>query len=130
MICRRVVARSPSLFGRTVALVVESTVIKRRTLRSRRRRQVNPLAARWNTISSESRTATKMQQISVEALLMNFKKKAVLDRIRHLEDEITKGREYLENGSHAHWQGFRPLFLYNDLLAIIHNTDDVDSLQN
>ena len=41
---------------------------------------------------------------------MNSKKKAVLDRIRHLEDEITKGREYLENGSHSHWQGFRPLF--------------------
>jgi len=41
---------------------------------------------------------------------MNSKKKAVLDRIRRLEDEIAKGREYLENGSHAHWHGFRPLF--------------------
>ena len=41
---------------------------------------------------------------------MNSKKKAVLDRIKHLEDEITKGREYLENGSHAQWQGFRPWF--------------------
>lgn len=41
---------------------------------------------------------------------MNSKKKAVLDRIRHLEDAITKGQEYLENGSHADWHGFRPLF--------------------
>jgi len=41
---------------------------------------------------------------------MNAKKKAVLDRIKHLEDAITKGREYLENGDHADWRGFRPLF--------------------
>ena len=38
------------------------------------------------------------------------KKRAILDRIKHLEDAITKGREYLESGTHAHWQGFRPLF--------------------
>src|SRR5436190_22041606 len=42
--------------------------------------------------------------------IMNAKKKAVLDRIKHLEDAITKGREYLENGDHADWRGFRPLF--------------------
>jgi hypothetical protein len=41
---------------------------------------------------------------------MNPKKKAVLDRIKHLEDAITKGCEYLESGQHAHWHGFRPLF--------------------
>jgi hypothetical protein len=41
---------------------------------------------------------------------MNPKKKAVLDRIKHLEEAITKGREYLESGRHATWHGFRPLF--------------------
>ena len=41
---------------------------------------------------------------------MNSKKKAILDRIKHLEEAIAKGREYLESGSHAHWHGFRPLF--------------------
>jgi len=41
---------------------------------------------------------------------MNAKKKAILDRIEHLEDAITKGGEYLESGDHAHWHGFRPLF--------------------
>ena len=41
---------------------------------------------------------------------MNAKKKAILDRIEHLEDAISKGREYLDTGEHAHWHGFRPLF--------------------
>ena len=41
---------------------------------------------------------------------MNPKRKAVLDRIKHLEEAITKGREYLQTGEHAHWHGFRPLF--------------------
>lgn len=41
---------------------------------------------------------------------MNAKRKAILDRIEHLEDAIAKGREYLETGEHAHWHGFRPLF--------------------
>ena len=38
------------------------------------------------------------------------KKKAVLDRIRHLEEAIAKASEYLESGAHADWRGFRPLF--------------------
>jgi hypothetical protein len=42
---------------------------------------------------------------------MNSKKKAILDRIKHLEDAIAKGREYLVSGKHAHWHGFRPLFV-------------------
>ena len=42
---------------------------------------------------------------------MNPNKKAVLDRIKHIEEAITKGREYLESGKHAHWSGFRPLFV-------------------
>jgi hypothetical protein len=41
---------------------------------------------------------------------MNAKKKAVLGRIESLEDAIGKAREYLEDGKHAHWPGFRPLF--------------------
>ena len=39
------------------------------------------------------------------------KKKAILERIASLEDEIQRAREYLESGEHAHWQGFRPLFV-------------------
>lgn len=41
---------------------------------------------------------------------MHAKKKAILDRIEHLEEAIAKGHEYLETGEHAHWHGFRPLF--------------------
>ncbi len=41
---------------------------------------------------------------------MNSKKNAILDRIKHLEEAIVKGREYLETGEHALWHGFRPLF--------------------
>jgi hypothetical protein len=42
---------------------------------------------------------------------MNPKEKAVLERIRLIEDEITKGREYLESGKHADWHGFRSWFV-------------------
>jgi len=42
---------------------------------------------------------------------MNSKKKKILERIKHLEDAIVKGREYLESGKHAHWNGFRPWFV-------------------
>jgi hypothetical protein len=41
---------------------------------------------------------------------MNPKKKAILERISHFEEAISKGREYLKSGKHAHWEGFRPLF--------------------
>jgi hypothetical protein len=41
---------------------------------------------------------------------MDSKKKAILDRIKHLEIAITKAQEYLETGDHAHWHGFRPWF--------------------
>ncbi len=41
---------------------------------------------------------------------MNSKRKAVLDRIKRLEEAITKAQEYLESGKHADWHGFRPLF--------------------
>jgi uncharacterized protein YqcC (DUF446 family) len=42
---------------------------------------------------------------------MNAKRKAVLERIESLEQAISKAREYLESGRHAHWIGFRPLFV-------------------
>lgn len=41
---------------------------------------------------------------------MKPKQEAVLERIKSLEEAITKGREYLERGKHADWHGFRPLF--------------------
>jgi hypothetical protein len=41
---------------------------------------------------------------------MNAKQKAVLERIERLQDEIAKGREFLETGAHAHWHGFRAMF--------------------
>jgi hypothetical protein len=37
-------------------------------------------------------------------------RKAVLNRIERIEEAIIKGREYVENGKHANWRGFRPLF--------------------
>jgi hypothetical protein len=42
---------------------------------------------------------------------MNSKKKAILDRIEHLEDDIVKATEYLASGKLADWHGFRPLFV-------------------
>jgi hypothetical protein len=36
--------------------------------------------------------------------------KVLLDRIKYLQEAIAKGREYLESGAHADWNGFRPLF--------------------
>jgi hypothetical protein len=41
---------------------------------------------------------------------MNAKKKAILDRIKLIEEAIAKSREYLDTGANAHWHGFRPLF--------------------
>jgi len=43
---------------------------------------------------------------------MNAKRRAILDRIESLENAIDRAREYLENGKHAHWSGFRPLFVH------------------
>ena len=37
-------------------------------------------------------------------------KKALLDRIKRLEEAIAKANEYLESAKHANWSGFRPLF--------------------
>ena len=43
----------------------------------------------------------------------NAKKKTILERIRHFEDAIIKGREYLETGKHANLPRFRPWFYGN-----------------
>jgi uncharacterized protein YqcC (DUF446 family) len=45
------------------------------------------------------------------SLTMNAKRKAVLDRIESIEQAIAKATEYLESSKHAHWSGFRPLFV-------------------
>ena len=37
-------------------------------------------------------------------------KASILNRIKSLERDIVNAREYLENGEHAHWHGFRPQF--------------------
>src|SRR6266446_2270735 len=47
--------------------------------------------------------------------IVNLKEKAILERIKHLEDAIAKGREFLETGKHADWHGFRPLFVQKGL---------------
>jgi uncharacterized protein YqcC (DUF446 family) len=39
-----------------------------------------------------------------------MKRTSVLERIQLIEQAITKAKEYLESGKHAHWIGFRPLF--------------------
>jgi len=49
--------------------------------------------------------------VSGGVTVMNSKEKAILDRIKHFEDAIAKGREYLESGKHADWHGFRALFV-------------------
>ena len=43
--------------------------------------------------------------------MQNEKRKAVIERIGSLEESIAKAKEYLESGKHAHWTGFRPLFI-------------------
>jgi len=43
-------------------------------------------------------------------MLINPKTRAVIDRIKRIEEAIAKASEYLESGKHAHWHGFRPLF--------------------
>jgi hypothetical protein len=35
----------------------------------------------------------------------------LIRRITKFEEAITKGNEYLASGEHAHWRGFRPLFV-------------------
>jgi len=41
----------------------------------------------------------------------NPKRKAVVERIKHLEEAIVRANEYLKSGKHAQWEGFRPFFV-------------------
>ena len=41
----------------------------------------------------------------------NTKKTSPAERTKLLEQAITKAKEYLQSGKHAHWVGFRPLFV-------------------
>jgi len=41
----------------------------------------------------------------------NPKRKAILERIKYLEQGILRAKEYLESGKHAHWEGFSPFFV-------------------
>ena len=38
------------------------------------------------------------------------KKEDILNRIKSIEDDLTKAQEFLDTGAHAHWHGFRALF--------------------
>jgi hypothetical protein len=58
--------------------------------------------------------ATERKALSrrgVAGATMNTKRKAVVDRIESLGQDIRRAREYLESGKHSDWHGFRPLFV-------------------
>jgi len=38
------------------------------------------------------------------------KKDDILDRIKSIEDDLTRAHEFLETGAHEQWHGFRALF--------------------
>ena len=40
----------------------------------------------------------------------NLKRKKVEERIKSYEVALSRAYEYLEDGSHSHWHGFRPYF--------------------
>jgi len=40
-----------------------------------------------------------------------YKKKAILNRLQVIEEEIAKANEYLETDAHSHWHKFRPFFV-------------------
>ena len=42
---------------------------------------------------------------------MDTKKNTVRKRLQSFEQDICRAKEYLESGKHAHWGGFRPLFV-------------------
>ena len=41
---------------------------------------------------------------------MEVKKKAIIERIKSREDALRRANEYLENGAHSDWHGFRAFF--------------------
>ena len=40
----------------------------------------------------------------------DVKRNKILSRIKSIEENIIKAREFLDAGEHAHWHGFRPVF--------------------
>lgn len=44
-------------------------------------------------------------------MTVNPQKKAILERIKRLEDALTKAQEFLETGAHAEWHGFQAWFV-------------------
>ena len=66
-------------------------------------RRTKPTAGNAGSVSSARKRHVEQA--------MNAKRKAVLDRIESIEQAIAKAREYLESGKHAHWSGFRPVFV-------------------
>jgi len=39
-----------------------------------------------------------------------LKRKKLEERIKNIESGLRRAYEYLEDGSHSHWHGFRPYF--------------------
>ena len=39
------------------------------------------------------------------------RKKAVLERIKRFEEAVSRAKEYLESGEHAHWEKFKPFLV-------------------
>ena len=48
--------------------------------------------------------------MEVHEMRTNLTKEVVLGRVKNIEEEIVRGRQYLESGAHADWHGFRALF--------------------
>ena len=43
-------------------------------------------------------------------MLDSIKKKNIAKRVKSLEEDILKAREYLEVGAHSNWHKFQPIF--------------------
>lgn len=39
------------------------------------------------------------------------RKKALLERIKRFEEAVSRAKEYLESGEHAHWEKFKPFLV-------------------
>jgi hypothetical protein len=66
------------------------------------------VAISWLHVSR--RESGRSYVLDVPKMKTDLAKDAILDRIKTIEEEIAKGREYLESGAHANWHGFRALF--------------------
>ena len=55
--------------------------------------------------------ADRMVEPEKVPLRLNMKKAPPVKRIQVIERTIANAKEYLATGNHAHWNGFRPLFV-------------------